>query len=318
MYYASAILETSGFTVEERNLGDGCMWLHARRGAGGPLVNMHIDTVPADAGWSRDPHVLALEGSRAIGLGACDIKGALAAFLVAAARTRGAVELLLTSDEEAGTSRCVRAFVEAYDVKGRTVLVAEPTMCRAVLGHRGIAVCIGTFTGTAGHASLGRALVDSAVHEALRWGARALSYSEARDVRFNLGRIEGGTKANMIASSTLVRFGVRPLSDPSVVVRELCALAADPARVTWQPGYTAPALIPSNAARTVALGMELVVGDSVDFFTEAALFQEAGAVALVVGPGDIAQAHAADEHVEVAQLEEAGRCYARLLSGTAP
>lgn len=320
MYYASTNLEVSGFTVEERNLGDGCAWLYARRGTGGALVNVHIDTVPADEGWTRDAHALVVAGDRAIGLGACDIKGALAAFLTAAASTRGPAELLLTSDEEAGTSRCVRTFVQAFDVKGRAVFVAEPTGCRAVLGHRGIATSVGTFSGVAGHASAARTLVDSATHEAVRWAARALSFAQERaaagdDVRFNLGRIEGGTKANMIASTTTVRFGVRPMSEPAAVADAVGALAADSARVVWQRGYLAPSLVPSPSTRALAEQAGLVVGANVDFFTEAALFQEAGAHALVVGPGDIAQAHAPDEYVELSQLHEAERVYVRLLAG---
>jgi acetylornithine deacetylase len=331
--YVSPILKANGFHVETRDLGDGCLWLWGRRGTAGnaaPLVNIHIDTVPADARWTREPHTLHVEGERAIGLGACDIKGALAAFLTAASRTGGPVELLLTSDEEAGSSRCVRAFVAEYDVVGRAVLVAEPTRCKAVLAHRGIATCTGTFRGTAGHASQRRALEDSAVHEAVRWAEKALalaSESEAADpgrevgglpgARFNIGSIEGGIKANMIASTATVRFGVRPSGDPRAVLDGFCALAPHPGRVTWEPGYLAPAL--PAAGRTIEEARELVArlglveGAPVDFFTEAALFSEAGAVAIVIGSGDIAEAHVPDESVALAEIEELAAIYARLL-----
>lgn len=341
--YVSEIVKTSGFVVETRDLGDGCQWLLARRSlagsaagsAAGPLVNVHIDTVPADPGWTRDPHTLLVADGRATGLGACDIKGALAAFLAAASRTTGPVELLLTSDEEAGSSRCVRTFVAEHDVKGRDVLVAEPTRCQAVLAHRGIATCAGTFHGTAGHASQRRALEDSAVHEAVRWASRALAFAAGteggdaasqggtsgglRGVRFNLGQLEGGLKVNMIASSATVRFGVRPPSEPRAVMEHVCALAPDPARVTWQPGYLAPSLPASgrslDEARALVQRLGLVEGAPVDFFTEAALFSEAGAVAVVLGSGDIAQAHVADESVALDELEELEAIYVRLLGG---
>lgn len=332
--YASSFLETSRFTCEQRDLGDGCMWLRAVRGAAGasagagsraPLVNVHIDTVPADASWTTDPHALVVDGQRAVGLGACDIKGALAAFLVAAAKTTGPVELLLTSDEEAGSSTCVRTYARenADALRGRVTFVAEPTLCRAVLAHRGIATALGTFTGVAGHASQARAFEDSAVHEAVRWSTRALAFAEASraspstDIRFNLGRIEGGTKANMIASSALVRFGVRPHGSPHDVVTALCALAPDASRVTWERGYLAPALRASDATRALAATHGLEVSEPVDFFTEAALFAEAGAHAMVIGPGDIAQAHTAGEWVELAQLARAERFYTQLLTGGA-
>src|SRR5262249_26240893 len=156
-----------------------------------------------------DPHKLLVEGDRAVGLGACDTKGAAACLLAAVKRAPGDVALLFTSDEEAGTSRCVKGVLEqGHSFRG--VVVAEPTGCRAVLEHRGAAACMGEFLGTGGHASAARALVDSAVHEAVRWSSRALEFAEEQEgeqyktlvgIRFNLGVLTGGIKSNMIASS---------------------------------------------------------------------------------------------------------------------
>ena len=101
-----------------------------------------------------------------------------------------------------------------------SVIVAEPTRCEAVLAHRGISSVLMRFAGRAGHASGGEAPTDSAVHQAMRWGSRALDFvdgeSHARfggltGLRFNIGRVEGGIKANMIAPAAEVRFGFRPL-----------------------------------------------------------------------------------------------------------
>jgi acetylornithine deacetylase len=56
------------------------------------------------------------------------------------------------------------------------------------------------------------------------------------------------------------------------------------------------------AARDLADELDLPVGNAVDFWTEASLFSRAGLTALVYGPGDIAQAHGADEWVALEQL----------------
>lgn len=329
-----------GFDVLERDLGDGCRWLHARRVVEGvdpcdvPLVNVHIDTVPKDEGWTRDPFaldVLTVDGEeRAVGLGACDIKGAVAAFLVAAEDETGPAELLLTSDEEAGSSRCVKAFVAEHDVKGRLLLVAEPTQGRAVVAHRGIGTGVVTFNGVAGHASQQRATVDSAVAEAVRFCAAALAVADADDntMRLNLGRIEGGTKANMIASSCLVRLGVRPPPEhtPEAVLDRLQALLS-PSRASFGRGFLAPALPAPFGERTVddakarsrarAAALGLAPGEDVDFFTEAAFFSAAGADAVVFGPGDIAQAHTADEWVRVDELDGVRAAYASIIRASA-
>jgi acetylornithine deacetylase len=317
-----------GFTCTITDLGDGCLSLLAVRGAPRLLFNVHVDTVPADPGWTGDPLRLRVEGDRAVGLGACDIKGAAAALVVAARAAGGDAALLFSSDEEAGSSRVVRDFLDRRPAY-RGVVVAEPTRCRAVLDHRGIATCHGLFHGLGGHASAPRALVDSAVHEAVRWSARALAFAEESEgrryqtlagIRFNLGVLEGGTKANMIAATAALRFGVRPLPDqhPEALLASLCGLAPRPDRVTWTPGFLAPPLPAPGADRaaavTLAAELGLPLADPVDFWTEAALFSEAGLPALVYGPGDIAQAHTAGEWVRLAELAEAHAAYARILS----
>lgn len=343
--FVGEVLGAAGFAVvEDRELGEGCRWLLLERGAahGQPMVNVHVDTVPLDAPWETDPFALELAGAaggaphrdppgtveaeaprtRAIGLGACDIKGALAAYLAAAEETRGAGALLLTSDEEAGQSRCVRTFCAEHPLANLDVMVAEPTGCRAVCVHRGIGTCVGTFRGTGGHASRAAALTDSANHLAVRWAARALDLAASRpELRFNLGTLEGGVKTNMIAASCKVRFGVRPAFglDSHAALDELCSLSREPERVQWVKGYVAPPLPAtgrrSDDAERLVASLGLALGDPVDFFTEAALFSEAGGRAFVFGPGDIAQAHTAGEWVAVDQLEEAKRVYARLLGG---
>nr|WP_293274905.1 M20/M25/M40 family metallo-hydrolase [Nannocystis sp.] len=170
--YLRAMLAACGLHCELHDLGDGCLYLLATRGEPQLLLNVHVDTVPADPAWTGDPLRLAVNDDRAVGLGACDIKGAAACLLTALADTRGPAALLFSSDEEAGSSRCVRTFLAHH--RFAEVVVAEPTRCAAVLEHRGIGTATIDFTGTGGHASAARALHDSAVHEAVRWSSRAL------------------------------------------------------------------------------------------------------------------------------------------------
>lgn len=327
-----------GFNVKVTDLGEGCVSLLAVRGTPALLFNVHVDTVPRDPGWGRDPLALLVEGDRAVGLGACDIKGAAACLIAAARRAPGDVALLFTSDEEAGSSRCIKHFLEQRPAF-RGVVVGEPTGCRAVVEHRGIGTATAEFLGTGGHASAPRALVDSAIHEAVRWSARALAFAEESEarrykglagIRFNLGVLQGGIKANMIASSATLRFGVRPLPDqrPEALLAELTALAPRAARARFQPSFLAPPLPApeedeepaSGVARRVAeaeafaASLGLPLGAAVDFWTEAALFSARGLPAVVYGPGDIAEAHTAGEWVALASLLEAATTYQRILA----
>lgn len=316
------------FDLEFEDHGEGCQSLLAVRGEPRVLFNFHVDTVPASNAWQTDPFELVVDEERAVGLGACDIKGASACMLAAVEAADGDVALLFTSDEEAGSSRCVREFLKRtrdFDA----VVVAEPTRAEAVLEHRGISTCTGTFYGVPGHASERRALADSAVHKAVRWAQAALEYAERNEetayrglsgLRFNLGVLEGGIKPNIIAPEATVRFGFRPLpnQDSDAVMDDFHALAPSDCEVDWAPGFYGPTL-PAEAgdatgARQLAGELGIPVGDPVDFWTEASLFSEAGFTALVYGPGDIAQAHTAGEWVSLQELELVAETYRRLLN----
>ena len=310
-----------GFRVEVVDHGAGAVSLYAVRGTPKYLFNVHLDTVPDSPHWSADPHVMRRLDGRVVGLGVCDIKGAAAALLAAANAGDGDAAFLFSSDEEANDPRCIAAFL-ARGIPYEAVLVAEPTMGEAVLAHRGISSVLMKFQGRAGHASGQQDAAASALHQAVRWGDRALdhvqSLAHARfggltGLRFNIGRIEGGIKANMIAPQAELRFGFRPL--PSMDIDALLATFAgfaEPAAAHFEETFRGPSL-PSGdiaraeerrlAARDVADALGLSIGNAVDFWTEASLFSAGGYTALVYGPGDIAQAHTADEFVTLAQLQ---------------
>lgn len=297
-------------SVEVTDHREGCQSLLARRGDARVLFNVHLDTVPVSPGWSRDPFKLHVDAARAYGLGACDTKGAAAALLAAIETSDAPVALLLTTDEEAGTARCATSFA-ARKMPFDLVVVSEPTQCRAVLAHRGVATGTLTFHGKSGHSSMGGS---SANHALVRWSARALAHTESRaSIRFNLGRIEGGEKPNMIAARAEARFGVRPPPgiDPRAVLEEVAALAE--AGTDFRLGFLGGSFQAQESARKMALSWHLALGEPVDFWTEAAIFSAAGYPALVYGPGRITEAHAPDEYVDLAMLAEASETYARIL-----
>jgi len=315
--------------VDARDGGSRAWALWPRR-----VFNVHLDTVPAAPGWSRNPHELAVEDGRAIGLGACDIKGAAAGLLAAAEASAGDAAFLFSSDEEANDPRCIAAFL-AGDHGFSDAIIAEPTQCEAVLAHRGISSVLMQFSGRAGHASGRQDAAASALHQAMRWGGRALdhvqSLAHARfggltGLRFNIGRVEGGIKANMIAPAAELRFGFRPL--PSMDLDQLHATfrgLADPAALAhYEETFRGPSLPAGDiaraeekrlAARDLADELGLPIGNAVDFWTEASLFSQAGLTALVYGPGDITQAHTADEWVALEQLQHYAATVTRILHG---
>ncbi len=319
-----------GFRIDVTDHGAGAVSMLAVRGTPRRVFNVHLDTVPSSAGWSADPHTLRVTVERAIGLGACDIKGAAAGLVAAANVTEGDAAFLFSSDEEANDARCIAAFL-ASDHGFDEAIIAEPTLCEAVLAHRGISSVLMQFEGEAGHASGANAIAASALHQAVRWGGNALGLVEGESrerfggltgLRFNIGRIEGGIKANMIAPSAELRFGFRPLPSHDIDVLHARFRDCAEAPVHYQETFRGPSL-PSGdvaeaeerrlAARDLAEGLQLPIGNAVDFWTEASLFSQAGMTAFVYGPGDIAQAHSADEWVALEQLQRYADAITRIL-----
>ena len=330
----------AGFELTVTDFGAGAVALHAVRGQPRLLFNVHLDTVPDSPAWTADPHVLRVEAGRATGLGACDIKGAAAALLAVAQATDGPLALLFSTDEEANDARCIAGFLrdfpayapDACSARYAGVVVAEPTRGEAVLAHRGIQSVLMRFAGSAGHASGEQKPADSALHQAMRWGAAALDFVAAQSherfggltgLRFNIGRVDGGIKANVIAPSAELRFGFRPLPTmhPDLLLERFRALGEVPPvhfeetfRGSSLPaGDTAGAEVRRLAARDLADELEIPVGNAVDFWTEAALFSAAGYTAFVYGPGDIAQAHSADEWVALDQLQRYAQTIHRIV-----
>jgi acetylornithine deacetylase len=309
--------------------GDGHVTLLAVRGAPSLLFNCHMDTVPVGEGWSVPPLELTVRDGRAWGRGSCDIKGAAAALLTVAETTTAPMALLLTSDEEGAGGCCVQRFLESDAARPfRFAVVCEPTANRAVLAHRGFLSVKGHFNGIAGHSSELRALQDSAVHAAGRWIAAAVEFCRAeadagRATCFNVGRIDGGLKSNVIADHCFLHCSARlsPGADNAAFLAAISSLADADRRARWEVPFSGPPLPAagreSDAARAFAAAHGLPVTEQVDFWTEASLFSAAGLDAVVLGPGHIEQAHTVDEWVALDQLEAAAGHYLRIVENAA-
>lgn len=324
--YIRSILPKS-FAIRMFDHGDGHVTLFARRGRPQVLFNCHLDTVPVGEGWSVPPLRVTVRDERAWGRGVCDIKGAAGALLAVAEDSDAPMALLFTSDEEGAGGCCVREFL-ATEAAGdfHQAVVCEPTGNRAVLSHRGFLSVLGCFHGNAGHSSEFRALQDNAVHAAARWIAAATEYCAAeaeasRQTCFNVGKISGGVKSNVIADRCDLHYSARlaPGQDNQALLDAISGLADADQRAEWKVPFSGPPLPAAGraveAARKFAEDRRLTVTESVDFWTEASLFSAAGMDAIVLGPGHIEQAHTVDEWVALEQLETAAAHYLKLVEG---
>ena len=146
---------------------------------------------------------------------------------------------------------------------------------------------------------------------AVDWAAAALqkvaqfeaNYIGGRSACFNIGRIDGGLKNNMIAGRCLLSWSARL---PSGVSNDaILGLLTVPAQdyVSWQSTFAGSSLPRDDhqleIVEQICGAVGLKVGEPVDFWTEASIFSDHGKPAFVFGPGNIAQAHTPDEWVSV-------------------
>jgi succinyl-diaminopimelate desuccinylase len=176
-------LAALGFTVTRLRFGE-IENLFARTGTGGPHFCFagHTDVVPAGAAsWSAAPFAGELRDGVLYGRGACDMKGAIAAFVAACAAhlqagpPRGSISLLITGDEEGlavdGTAR-VLGWMAANGQIPDFCLVGEPSNPSRLgetikIGRRGSLNAVITVHGIQGHTAYPQR-ADNPVHRLLR------------------------------------------------------------------------------------------------------------------------------------------------------
>jgi acetylornithine deacetylase len=305
-------------------------WVYARFGQRPPelLINAHVDTVPANRGYSGPPHTLRELADRWVGIGTADTKGAIAAILEALSmrHSRGAAcenfAVLFSGDEESrGT--CMRQFLteSALCAGLRHAIACEPTGGAVGWRHRGIAAAEMTATSEGGHSSRADllpspiALLARAAVALDDMGKRHLHQGPAgfEGLCMNIAAIDGGLAFNVIPTQATLRMSLRPApgADLGAVMREAesvarGALPPDSAElVTWSLSNANPPFQTRDVGAFQRWLPAAAAPVDLAFWTEAALLSQAGIDAVVFGPGHIEQAHAADEFVERSQLEAA-------------
>jgi len=309
------------------------------RGSGGLVLAGHTDTVPYDEGrWRHDPFTLSEDGGRLYGLGTSDMKGFFALAIEAASRYRDAafqqpLILLATADEESSMDGA-KALVEQGRPQARYAVIGEPTGMRPVHAHKGIMMEAIRLRGRSGHSSdpsLGVNALEgmhTVLGELLAW--RGELQARHRDELFgvpvptlNLGHIHGGDNPNRICAACELHIDLRPL--PGMSLAELRAtlrkrlhavLAGRGLELEIAPliDGTEPMHTPQTSA--IVQACEQLTGHSAEavaFCTEGPYLNALGMETVILGPGDIAQAHQPDEFLALDTLRPTVDLLSRLI-----
>jgi acetylornithine deacetylase len=296
------------------------------------VINSHLDTVPANAGWTGDPWKARVQNGHVIGLGAADTKGAIAAILCAlddCAPDGGPRDLaiLFSGDEELGGTvmRALMADRASGPLAHVTqAIVCEPTSCRAGTRHRGVCAIVAGYAGAGGHSSNADRMpapIADLARVAVVWddwgrARREIGPPGFHGMCMNVAKLDGGVAFNVVPDRAELSMSFRPPPgqelEPLLDELECAAHALSPAvackRVLANPSFETRDL---DGFRPW-LGSACDAPTDLAFWTEAAVLSHAGIDAVVFGPGSIAQAHAPDEYVPIADLAAARETFARM------
>ncbi len=297
-------------------------------GPGGLVLAGHTDTVPYDPGvWQHDPFKLTEQAGRLYGLGSSDMKSFFALALHVAAEWvdhpfKQPLILLATADEESGMVGA-EALVKAGRPRAGQAIIGEPTSLRPVRAHKGIIMEAIRLIGRAGHSSdpeLGNSALEgmSRVMNALLAWRDQMAQTQRNPLfkvpfpTLNLGHVHGGDNPNRICGECELHLDLRPL--PGTDLESLRAeLARRVGEAVQDSGLTIEIrrLFPGIAAMETEAGAAVVraaeklsghPAEAAAFATEAPFLRELGMDTVVLGPGDIAQAHQPDEFLALERI----------------
>ncbi len=338
--FLAAVGARAGLDVEMREVAAGRPNVLLRLAPAGPirrriLLLAHTDTVGVEPFTERIFDPVATPG-KIHGRGACDTKGCVAAMVAALAGLAehgprpAHAEIIFAGviDEENG-QRGSRALA-AEGFRADLAVVGEPTRLNVVTAHKGNLWLRVNTRGKAAHGSrpeLGR--------NAIRLMARIVELLEGeyaqslacrrrpllRAPTVNVGAIQGGVQANIVPAHCEILLDRRTLPGETraSVLRELKGLLRDHGLQATFTDIKDAACHPLETDPENPLVRQFLRATrcpgpcGVDYYCDASVLAHAGTPSLVFGPGDIAQAHTADEWIAERSLEAGVRALARFL-----
>ncbi len=339
-------LEKLGFSIEWLPFND-TLNLWAKHGSTAPIVAFagHTDVVPAgdESQWTYPPFAADVVGDMLYGRGAADMKGSLAAMVVAAEdyvkanpNHQGTIALLITSDEEATAKDGTVRVVETLMARGENIdycLVGEPSSSKTLgdivkNGRRGSITGNLYIQGIQGHVAYPH-LAENPVHRAVPFLQELTTYQWDNGNEFfpptslQIANIQAGTGSNnVIPGELFVQFNLRyctEVTDGSIKnkVAEMLQKYGLKHRIEWNLSGKPFLTKPNKLVKAVVEILEKIVNISPQLDTgggtsDARFIALMGGEVVELGPLN-ATIHKVDECVSVTDLAILGKVYKSIL-----
>lgn len=338
--YLASLLEDGGFKVTLYEFSERRTSLIAQIGSYGDKAPIcfagHMDTVPLGGKrWEKDPFSGEVDGDKVFGRGSSDMKGGLAAMVVAALRLanianrNAGITLVCTSSEETGCqgahhlARLGNALGEAG-----ALLIGEPTSNYPLVGHKGALWLEVSTSGVTAHGSMPEQ-GENAIYKAAQVVTQLQAYKFDISPHpllgaptLNVGTISGGMNINSVPDRAVIGVDIRTIPDQrnrdvyenlqSYLGQEVeIERIVDAGSIISEPGHewvqeVFDIMEPFCRKRPVARG--------VTYFTDASVLTPAfgNPPTLILGPGEPAMAHKLDEFCYISKIEEAVEAYVKI------
>lgn len=335
--YIGKLLEEGGFKVELHEFDKKRTSLVARYeglGEKAPICfSGHIDTVPLGAAdWSKDPFSGDMDGDKVFGRGSSDMKGGVAAMVVAVLRlpeiskAAAGITIIITASEETGSKGAYHLLGPGNALgKAGALVVGEPTSNYPLVGHKGSLWLEARATGVTAHGSIPEEGVNAiykaveAVNKLQKYEFNISPHPFLGSPTLNVGTISGGININSVPDQATIGIDIRTIpgqtnSDVYENMKSLLgkeielkrlvdvgSVATDP-QDDWVQGVfdiMEPFLKERPTARGVA------------YFTDASVLTPAFGhpPTVILGPGEPTMAHKTDEYCRISKIEEATEAY---------
>ncbi len=336
-HHIGGMLEASGFRVDYHEFADQRTSLVARldgSGDGPPICfTGHIDIVPlGKAAWSHDPFAGERDGDRLFGRGVTDMKGGIAAIVLAAQRIAALPErkaglvLVLTAGEE---TRCEGAHHLAAQPgalgSAGAILVGEPTANQPLVGHKGLVRYRIKTTGITAHASMpeqgDNAILKIAevVQRLERFDFGVAPHPVMGSPTLNVGTITGGLNINSVPDEAEIGVDIRTIPGQTadqIEVRLEVALGPEVGVTNIANEDSVVTDARDEWVQQVYDVMEPLLGRrpqpaTAVYFTDGSVLKPAygGPPTVILGPGEPTCAHKTDEYCSIVKLETATEAY---------
>lgn len=332
-------LEPLGFEISRYEFAPGRTTLVASlAGEGDPLCfTGHFDVVPLGAAdWSVDPFAGEIGDGRLYGRGTTDMKAALAAMVVAAGRAarersrRAGLLLVLTAGEETYCDGARQLVGLGVLPRAGALVVGEPSGNAPLLAHKGCVRFLVRTRGITAHASIPEE-GDNAIYKAAEAVLKLRSFEFGLAPHpllgrptLNVGTIQGGMNINSVPDATVFSIDIRtiPGQEPDEVQAQLRWALGDEVEIERLEAGRGIATEPAESwVGEVFETVARICGSTprpaaAPYFTDASFLKPAlgGPPTVILGPGEIEQAHKTDEWCALERIEQATEIYTELMT----